>query len=119
MLKSRSWLDLVPLDGIYLVCAESSNGKALSESWTATFGVYVCAERSNAKGKQDAHNPGVYVCVLQGGILMSNYPSRMEASWVNQELERVRNIRPGFRWVATCSPFLVVMCVCGGGVLVW
>jgi hypothetical protein len=41
--------------------------------------------------------------VLQGGILMSNYPSRMEASWVNQELERVRNIRPGFRWVVTLT----------------
>jgi hypothetical protein len=36
--------------------------------------------------------------VCQGGITMKNYNSRMEVSWVNEELERVRNIRPGFRW---------------------
>jgi hypothetical protein len=35
--------------------------------------------------------------VCQGGITMKNYNSRMEVSWVNEELERVRNIRPGFR----------------------
>eukprot|EP00775_Hariotina_reticulata_P005691 gene5691-5929_t len=34
----------------------------------------------------------------QGGLLLSNYPSRLEASWVYRELERARNIRPGFRW---------------------
>jgi len=39
------------------------------------------------------------VCSLQGGIVMKNYGGRMEASWVYEELERVRNIRPGFRCV--------------------
>jgi hypothetical protein len=36
---------------------------------------------------------------LQSGIVMQNYEGRMEASWAYAELERVRNIRPGFRWV--------------------
>jgi len=34
----------------------------------------------------------------QGGFMLSNYPSRLEASWVYRELERARNIRPGFRY---------------------
>lgn len=36
-------------------------------------------------------------CCCQGGILMKNYEGRVEASWIHEELERVRNIRPGFR----------------------
>lgn len=39
------------------------------------------------------------VTLLQGGIVMKNYAGRVEASWIYQELERVRNIRPGFRCV--------------------
>ena len=37
--------------------------------------------------------------VAQGSIVLKNYAGRMEASWVYEELERVRNIRPGFRCV--------------------
>lgn len=34
----------------------------------------------------------------KGPIMLTGYPARLEASWVYNELERVRNIRPGFRW---------------------
>jgi hypothetical protein len=37
-------------------------------------------------------------CCWQGPITLSNYEARMEVSWVAQELEKARNIRPGFRW---------------------
>jgi electron-transferring-flavoprotein dehydrogenase len=32
------------------------------------------------------------------GRSLDAYPSALEASWVRDELHRVRNIRPGFRW---------------------
>jgi hypothetical protein len=37
--------------------------------------------------------------LLQGPITLDNYTARMEVSWVAQELDRARNIRPGFRSV--------------------
>jgi hypothetical protein len=59
---------------------------------------------------------------LQGPITLSNYAARMEVSWVAQELERARNIRPGFRWVTDGSADLclrlpapeAMRCICMG-----
>jgi len=34
----------------------------------------------------------------RGGDRLADYPSALESSWVYDELRRVRNFRPGFRW---------------------
>ena len=34
----------------------------------------------------------------EGGHEVSTYQDRMEKSWVFEELRKVRNIRPSFRW---------------------
>jgi hypothetical protein len=34
----------------------------------------------------------------QGPVSLDSYPKRLETSWIWTELERERNIRPGFRW---------------------
>jgi electron-transferring-flavoprotein dehydrogenase len=33
-----------------------------------------------------------------GGPLLAAYPDRLRASWLWDELQKVRNVRPGFRW---------------------
>jgi hypothetical protein len=49
--------------------------------------------------------PAATVLLLQGPITLDNYTARMEVSWVAQELDRARNIRPGFRSVKHhCGP---------------
>jgi electron-transferring-flavoprotein dehydrogenase len=40
------------------------------------------------------------VARLPGAIDLSNYERALKMSWVWSELERVRNVRPGFRWGA-------------------
>src|SRR5690606_12067268 len=34
----------------------------------------------------------------EGPILLSDYPERLRRSWLWDELHKVRNIRPSFRW---------------------
>jgi hypothetical protein len=59
----------------------------------------VAARQPALKPTKEEEEEEARLVKVPGAVDLSNYERGLKMSWVWQELERVRNIRPGFGWV--------------------